>query len=128
MRAYIVERSQIVRSRLASLLAEIEGLDLVGQAGSVRDATENILVLQPDVVLIDIKLPDGSGLDMLESLRAQGLKAKVIVITLDLYPLYRKRAMELGAIHFIDKARELEKIRPILVQLVAGHPRATNAA
>lgn len=119
VRVYIVEDSEIIRIRLASLFAEIEGLELVGQAGSVKVATADILRLQPDVVLLDIKLTDGNGLDMLESLRALGMKVKAIVMTFDPYHLYRKRASELGAIHFIDKAKDLGNIQLILEQIVA---------
>jgi len=128
MRAFIVERSEVVRSRLVLLLAEMEWLELVGQAGSVKIATKNILRLQPDVVLLDIKLPDGNGLDMLESLQAQGLKSRAIVMTFDPYHLYRMRAMELGAIHFIDKAKELGNIRLILEQMVTEQNMTLKAA
>ena len=119
MRVYIVDRSVIVRSKLALLFAEIEGLELAGQAGSVKDATKDILMLQPDVALVDIKLFDGNGLDVLKSIQVQGLKTKTMVMTFDPHPQYRKRATELGASHFIDKAREFESIRLILGQMVA---------
>lgn len=128
MRAYILENSEIVRVRLALLLAEIEGLELVGQAGSIKDATENICRLQPDVVLVDIKLSDGNGLDMLESLQAQGLKTRAVVMTFYPHPQYRKRAMELGAICFIDKAKEFENIRLILGQIVVEQHVVLKAA
>ena len=128
MRAYIVERSEIIRSRLALLLAEMEWLELVGQAGSIKDTTKNIMQLQPDVMLVDIKLSDGNGLDMLESLQAQGLKTRAIVMTFDPHPQFRKRAMELGTIHFIDKAKELGNIRLILGQMIAEQHITLKAA
>ena len=128
MRAYIVEDSEIVRVRLALLLAKIEGVELVGQAGSVRVATENILRLQPDVALVDIKLSDGNGLDLLESIQVQGLKTMAIVMTFDPHPQYRKRAMELGVAHFIDKAKELGNIQLILGQMVAEQHVILKAA
>ena len=119
MRVYIAERSEFIRSKLVLLFAEIEGLELAGQAGSVRDATKDILRLQPDVALVDIKLFDGNGLDLLESLQAQGLKTRAIVMTLNPHPQFRERAMGLGVAHFIDKAKELGSIRLILGQMVA---------
>ena len=128
MRAYIVENSEIVRNWLGLLLVEIEGLDLVGQTGSARIATEEILKLRPDVMLVDIKLSDGNGLDVLESVQAHGLKTRAIVMTFDPYSQYRKRAIELGAIHFIDKAKEFENIRLILGQLVAEQHVVLKAA
>ena len=128
MRAYIVENSEIIRDRLALLLADIEGLELIGQTGSARIATEELSQLQPDVVLVDVKLSDGSGLDVLESMQAQGLKTIAIVITLDPYAQYRKRAIELGAIHFIDKATELESLQLILGKVVAEQRVTLKAA
>lgn len=128
MRAYIVENSEIVRDRLALLLADIEGLELVGHAGSARIATEEISQLQPDVVLLDVKLSDGSGLDVLESMQAQRLKTIAIVMTLDPYSQYRKRAIELGAIHFIDKATEFESLRLILGKVIAEQRVTLKAA
>lgn len=121
MRAYIVENSEIIRDRLALLFAEIEGLVLVGQAGSVKTAIEDILKLKPDMAMVDIKLSDGNGLDLLESMQAQGSKTKMIVMTFDPYSQYRKRAMKFGAVHFIDKAKGLGSIRLILEQMVAKH-------
>lgn len=127
MRAYIVEGSEIIRSKLVLLLAEIEGVELVGQTGSAGAAKGNILRLQPDMALVDIKLPDGDGLDILELIHAHGLRTRSIVMTFDPYLQYWKRAMELGAVHFIDKAKEFGNIRLILEQMVAEH-RATVAA
>ena len=128
MRVYIVERSEIVRSRLALLFAEIEGLELVGQTGRIQGTTKNILRLQPDVVLVDIKLFDGNGLDLLESLQGRGLKTRAIVMTFDPHPQFKKRAMELGALHFIDKAKELGNLRLILGQMVAEQYITLKAA
>ncbi len=119
MRAYIVEGSEIIRSRLASLLAEIEGLEVVGQTGSAGIAKENILRTQPDVVLIDVKLPDGNGLDLLAAIQEQGLGIRAIVMTYNPYQQYRKRAMELGADCFVDKATGLENIRLAMEQMAA---------
>lgn len=121
MQAYIVENSEIIRVRLALLLAEIEGLVLVGQAGSVKTATEDILKLKPDVAVVDIKLSDGNGLNLLESMQAKGSKTKMIVMTFDPYLQYRKRAMKFGAVNFIDKAKGFGSIRLILEQMVAKH-------
>lgn len=121
MRVFIVEGSEIIRSRLAFLFSEIDWVEQVSQAKSVKDAMENILRLRPDVVLIDIKLPDGNGLDLLAEMQVQGVESKAIIMTFSPHPQYRKRAMELGAFGFIDKATELGSIRSILGKLVVGH-------
>jgi len=120
MRAYIVEDSKVVRGRLVALLEEIDGLEIVGQSGSIKAATESVFLLQPDVMLVDIRLQDGSGLDLLAKIQACGLKIIPIVMTLDPYPEHRKLAMERGAVHFFDKAKELWKIPEVLMQMIAN--------
>ncbi len=120
MRTYIVEDSKIVLDRLVSLLEEVDGLKIVGQTGSLKTATENILLLQPDVILVDIRLSDGNGLDVLAKIRRWGLKTTSMVMTLDPYPEHRKLAMEWGAAYFFDKTRELCKIPIAFEQLIAA--------
>lgn len=122
MQAYIAEDSRFIRERLVLLLEEIEGLEIIGQSGSVKVATENILRLRPDVILIDIRLSDGSGLDALKELQMHGLKTPSIVTTFDPYPEHRKLAMERGATYFFDKAKELWKIPVVLKQMISAQP------
>lgn len=128
MRAYIVEDSELFRNRLVLLLEEIDGLEIVGLSGSIKAATENIFRLQPDVMLVDISLPDGSGLDLLAKTQACGLKIIPIVMTLDPYPEHRKLATERGAVCFFDKAKELWKIPAALVQMIAQQQAAVERA
>lgn len=119
MRVYLVEKSEIIRLRLALLLVEIEGLELVGQSASAVIAGKDVLRLHPDMVLIDIKLPDGNGLDLLAAMQEQGLESMAIIMTYSPYQQYRKRAMELGAVCFIDKASNFEGIQLTLKRMIA---------
>lgn len=124
MRAYIVEDSKLIRDRLVLLLEEIDGLEVVVQSGSIKATTENIFRLQPDVLLVDIRLPDGSGLDMLARIQVCGLKTISIVITLEPHPAHLKLAMERGAFFFFDKAKALWKIPVVLEQMIAARRAA----
>lgn len=124
MRAYIVEDSKLVRDRLLALLEDIDGLEIVGMAGNIEAASENIFRLQPDAVLVDIKLPDGNGLEILKKIQLCGLKIIPIVITMDPYPEHRKLAIERGAAYFFDKAKELWKIPEVLKQMIAEQQAA----
>jgi DNA-binding NarL/FixJ family response regulator len=117
MRVFVVEGSEIVRNRLAFLLSEIGWVKQVNLSSGVQGTLEAILALNPDVVLMDIRLPDGNGLNLLQRMRAHGVTSKVIVMTLTPHPGYRKKAGALGALGFIDKATELGNIRSILGQI-----------
>jgi len=109
---------------MVSWLEEIDGLEVVGHAGSVNTATENILRLRPDVMLVDIRLSDGNGLDILAKIRTCGLNIIPIVMTLHAYPAHKKLAMKHGAVHFFDKAKELWKIPVALEQMIAARRTA----
>lgn len=124
MRAYIVEDSKVVLDRMVSLFGEIDGLEVVGHTGSVKTAIEDILRLRPDVMLIDIRLSDGNGLDILEKIQTCRLNIIPIVMTLHTYPAHRKVAIKHGAVHFFDKARELWKIPVALKRMIAAQRAA----
>ena len=69
MRVLIVDDSNVVIQRLTSRLVEVTGIEIVGHADNVVDAVREIRKAQPDVVILDIGLPGGSGIDVLESLK-----------------------------------------------------------
>jgi DNA-binding response OmpR family regulator len=83
--------------------------------------------LKPDVVLLDIQLPHGSGLDVLRSIKQNGRGPLTIVATNFPYPQYRKRALDLGADYFLDKTTDIEELRGLITQLTGGlQPAGTN--
>jgi DNA-binding NarL/FixJ family response regulator len=96
------------------MLAEVGGIDLVGQAGTVMDASRSIRELEPDVVILDIEMPGGSGLDVLAGLKRDRRSPVVIVLTNHPQPQYRERCLQGGARFFLDKSTEFQKIVEIL--------------
>ena len=78
--------------------------------------------LRPDVVILDIRMPGGNGLQALERIKASDSAPMVIMLTAFPYPQYRKKCLELGAEHFFDKSTEFEQVAQVLQQL-AGQDR-----
>ncbi len=109
VRILLVEDSEIVRERIASLLNAQKGLAVVGQAEQLNSATTLTAKLQPDVVFLDIELAGQSGLDYLEWLQGREYPPLVIVLTSFNDPLLRQRCAEMGADFFFHKASEFEK-------------------
>ena len=64
IKVFIADDSLIVREHLVTMLDELAGIEIVGQAGTVTEAISAIRNLQPDVVILDIRMPGGSGLLM----------------------------------------------------------------
>jgi CheY-like chemotaxis protein len=100
-RVLIVEDQSEFR-RLARALLEVDGFVVVGEAADVRGALALMRVLSPDVVLVDVRLPDGNGLELARAIRdLPAPPAVVLTSTAD----YERSAKDCGAVGFIPKAR-----------------------
>jgi DNA-binding NarL/FixJ family response regulator len=122
LKVFIVDDSPIVRTRLTMILAEIPGVELVGQSQIASEAIEGIQRLTPEVVVLDIRLAAGSGIDVLETIKKDTKPPIVIILTSYPYPQYRKRCAEAGADYFLDKATEFDRVPEILRQLIQNCP------
>jgi CheY-like chemotaxis protein/uncharacterized protein YjbJ (UPF0337 family) len=119
IRVFIADDSATVRERLAGLLGDILGVELVGQAKDAAEALTAIHKLRPDVVILDIRMPAGSGIGVLRNLRRDDRPPKVIMLTNYPFTQYRKTCLEAGASFFFDKSSEFDQIPQALEQLSA---------
>jgi two-component system response regulator DevR len=113
-RIYIVEDSAIVRGRIISMIMSVEGVDIVGTAETMKEASDGIFQSNPDTVILDIRLNDGNGIDLLQQIKVEKPLIKVIMLTNYNIPLYEKRCKELGADYFFDKSKDFEKILEVI--------------
>ena len=120
MRVLIADDSAAVRQRLKTMLSELPGIEIVGQAEDAPQARESILELRPDVVILDIRMPMGSGIEVLRDIKQRKHAPVVIMLTNYPYPQYRKRCLDAGADFFLDKSGEFNKIIGILEKLLGG--------
>ena len=112
-RALVVEDSTQQRRRLVEIVAKaLSGFE-VSEAEDVSTAIESARRLHPDVVTLDLGLPDGSGLEVLRAIRQDGASARVIVVTGESDDRYRRASLEAGADEFLDKAH-LERLPALL--------------
>ncbi len=80
-RILIVDDHEVVREGLRALLSRREGFDVVGQAGSVEQAVAEAARTKPDVIVMDVRLPDGSGIEACREIREERPETKVIMLT-----------------------------------------------
>ena len=104
------------------MLADLENIEVIGQAQDALEAIESIPKLNPQVVILDIRMPRGSGLDVLKAVKKNKDSPKIIIFTNYPYPQYRKKCLEAGADYFFDKHTEFEKLFEVLKQLAHSHP------
>jgi DNA-binding NarL/FixJ family response regulator len=116
----IADDSHIVRERLVSLLADLPGVDIVGEAETAFEAIQSIRRRRPDVVILDISMPGGSGIQVLETIRKDKPVPLIIMLTNFTHEPYRQRCLKLGADYFFDKSNEFEKVKDVLENLAAA--------
>lgn len=124
---FIADDSALVRERLATLVSESERSEVIGQAGNAPEAIEAIQRLVPDVVILDVRMPGGSGLQVLEAIKSTGTSPVVIMITAFPYPQHEKRCLQAGADYFLDKAAGFIRIPDLLEQVQERLPDTFTA-
>jgi len=120
VRVVIADDSCVIRCRLARKLSKLPGIVVARESDDVQSTLEAIRSVRPAVVILDIQMPGGSGIDVLERVKKE--HGDIVVIMLTNYPLapLRKRCMELGADYFFDKSSEFDKVSDVLKQLSAS--------
>ena len=122
MEIFLVEDSPPVRARLAEMLAAIPGAILVGQATNAADATQGILTLRPQVVVLDLSLGGGSsGFDVLRNVHGVAPEIDFYMLSNFSADPYRQLAEKLGARDFFDKTREFNRVRDVIASRAAIH-------
>lgn len=107
---HIVDDSDVMRERLSELVSDIAGIELTGQSGNPFDALERIKSEHPDIVILDIRLPGKSGIEVLKDIKQESPAPIVIMITNYPYRQYRQGCMSAGADYFFSKIDEFEMI------------------
>jgi DNA-binding NarL/FixJ family response regulator len=110
----IVDDSSIIIKRFTEILDDMDNIDTVLQASNYREGSQVLDYVTPDVVLLDINLPDKSGIELLRHIKARQINTRVIMITNHATEHYKKICAGLGAEHFFDKSNEFELIPDII--------------
>jgi len=118
LKVLVVDDSPVLRQKLIEMLSRVSGLKVVGQAKGVADAQRAIEELGPGLVVLDLKLRDGNGLEVLRETKRVQPNIKLVVFTNQSELQYRQRCTDLGADYFLCKstdAKALVAIGEILV-------------
>jgi len=117
---FIVDESLPVRLRLARLLGSMVSVRVVGEATSANEAVEGIRRSHPRLVLLELNLPGSTALDVMRKVRETDPDVVFAVLTNHSEPQYRDACLRAGARYFLDKSRDLDKVRAVVEEVVAG--------
>lgn len=120
IRVLLAEDQQMMREALATLLRMEPDLDVVAEAGTGDAALSAAEEHRPDVVLLDIEMPGGTGLEVAAVLRARLPECRVLILTTFDRPGYVRRAMENGAQGFLVKDAPAAELAGAIRRAVAG--------
>jgi len=113
-RVAILDDSTVVRERLVSMLSELPSVDVVAQSTLPFEAISAIRNLRPDVAILDISMPGGSGVEVLQTIKSENPAPLAIMLTNFAHDQCREQCLRLGADYFFDKSTEFEKILTVL--------------
>ena len=114
---------EVVRQGLAALLGRRSEFHVVAEAGTVAEAVAAARRFRPDLIVMDVRLPDGSGLDLVRDLRRSGTagRTRVIIASASVLPAEREAALAAGADRFLPKPYRPADLVAAVVDLL-GEP------
>lgn len=119
-RVLIVDDHAVVRAGLKLVLEAAEGIEPVGEAGSARDAIFETRSLKPEVILLDVLMPDQSGLDVIPTLLKENPDAKILVLSMQDDPHYVREALGAGASGYVLKEAADSEVVAAIREVASG--------
>lgn len=125
-KVFIVDDHPVFRDGLVSIVAQVPGVVVCGEAGDARTAFDAISQLKPDLVLMDINLPGKSGLELLQDVHAMRPDLPVLVISMHDEQLYAERVLRAGGRGYIMKQEGPDKMRDAITKVLDGQVYASE--
>jgi len=119
-RILIVDDHPIVRRGLKELISHSADLEVCGEAADLADALQQVKETRPDLVVVDISLKSGSGIELIKQIKAMAPHIKMLVSSVYDESLYAERALRAGAMGYINKEEALDNIIGAIRQVLSG--------
>jgi DNA-binding NarL/FixJ family response regulator len=119
-RILLVDDHPMVRERLADVIKREADLEVSGEAEDRQDAIEAILAKPPDLVIVDLKLKNSDGLELIKDIRARWPRMRMLVVSMHDESLYAERVVRAGAMGYITKQEATRKILLAIRRVLAG--------
>ena len=114
MKILIADDSPLLRERLKGLLKNFDSVSVVMEAENGAEALQLIREMDPDIAILDIRMPEMNGIEVLKKIREGGSRPKIIILTNYPYKQYRERCMAEGADYFFDKNQDIAELTEVI--------------
>ncbi len=114
LRVLVVDDHPAFRRALTSALGMVQDIEVAGEAGGGREATEKVQVIEPDLVIMDLSMPDISGIEAMREIHRRRPGLPVVFLTAHADPGVEREAREAGARGFLAKGASLEDLVIVL--------------
>jgi DNA-binding NarL/FixJ family response regulator len=119
MKLFVADDSATIRERIVKILLEVPNAVVVGEASDGLETMRGIPVSMPDLVILDLQMPNGGGIEILPQIKKLSPPPLVMVLTNYATSRHREACEKLGADYFFDKSREFEKAIDVIENLAA---------
>lgn len=117
MKIVIADDSKLLCNSIKESLNDLKNIKIIGEANNGTEAVKIIEEKKPDFVILDIRMPEMNGIEVLRKIKEGNNKLKVCIFTNYPYSQYKEKCLEEGADYFFDKNINFQEIKNLIVQL-----------
>jgi DNA-binding NarL/FixJ family response regulator len=117
MKIIIADDSSLLRDRLKALMRKLDSVFVVTEAENGTEALQLIRETDPDIAILDIRMPEMNGIEVLKKIREVGSRLKIIILTNYPYKQYRERCLAEGADYFFDKNQDISGLTEAIIRI-----------
>lgn len=118
MKVLLADDSGLILDRLKEMLSMHKHVEVVASLKNGKETLEALRLFKPDLAIVDIKMPELSGLEVLNEIRKENNSTKFIILTLYTSDYYRQLAIQAGADYFFNKADDFEKVSTVVSGMI----------
>jgi len=121
MNILIADDSSDFRERIRNLVLRQKGVHVVGECDNGLEALQLLKEKEPDMIILDIRMPLMNGIQVIKMIKGSGIKISVCVLTNYPFKQYRKRCLQLGADYFFNKSKDFGKITQVIDKILVDN-------
>jgi two-component system, NarL family, response regulator DesR len=118
MTVLIADDSRLMRDRIRETISIFSEVEIVSETDTGNKTLSELNKHHPDLAIIDIRMPEGNGIEILKKYRETNKSTKILILTNYAYDQYKNRALEAGADFFHSKSEDFEKIASVIALML----------